>query len=677
MKAAAAGRSHHRIVSCDTLRDRFGNRLRRRRRLRTGTIRRDSVRRCITKTVRSVTGRRSKEVSARRSQVPSGNLQWDTVTYVYNYVTAHMPAGNAGGLSQKEYVEIMAFLLKATPCSAGRERTDRGIRERFESDDGTVKRFVWIAALIGVSACSKGGAVSHDSTPGWVTVTDARLLDAGRDDGWLMYLRTYDAHAHAPFAQIDRRNVGRLHVVFTHEFSIPEGYEAPPIVNGRTMIVTTPLNHVYALDAVTGKKLWQYDHPLPKIALRTVCCDVVNRGVALYGDMAYEATLDNHVVALDARTGKVVWETAVAAPGIGYAMSGAPLAIRGKIIVGDGGGEYASRGFLVALDAKTGKEVWRFYTTPAPGEPGGNTWPGKTYLHGGADPWMTSSYDPETNTLFTGTGNPSPWLWLERKGQNLYSDSILALNPDTGKLKWYFQQTPNDPWDYDATATVVLADVTIGGRNRHVLFQASRNGWLYVIDRTTGRLIYMKPFTKSLSVTGYDSAHRIGYGRRRASAADRPNDLHLPGVFRRRQLVVVQLRSRHAPDVRPDDAHVHEAQRREAARYSMPAPVRSTNRSPWSRCPAPPAGARCKPSTFERESAFGAKRRSIPGRTGRSQPPAAWSSAGRPTETSTHWTNERAPYSGAFARARDSSASPSPIASTESSTSRYKTATAA
>jgi alcohol dehydrogenase (cytochrome c) len=368
---------------------------------------------------------------------------------------------------------------------------------------------LWIAVLLLMpAACA--APQTPGRTPNWQPVTNAMLRDAASGDGWLMYLRTYDANAYVPFHQINTANVNKLHLVFTHSVSIPEGYEAPPIVNGRTMIVTTPLDRVYALDAVTGKKLWEYDHFVPKIALRTVCCDVVNRGAALYGNDAYLATLDNHVVALDARTGKVVWDKTVNPPGIGYAMSGAPLAVDGKIIIGDGGGEYGSRGFLIALDAATGKELWRFYTIPAPGQPGGNTWPGNTYLHGGGDPWMTGSYDPSTNTLFIGTGNPSPWLWLERKGQNLYTDSIVALDPDNGTVKWAFQETPNDPWDYDATATPVLADLTINGKPRKILYQAARNGWLYVIDRTNGSLISMTPFTKATSVTGYDRTRRIG-----------------------------------------------------------------------------------------------------------------------------------------------------------------------
>jgi len=366
-----------------------------------------------------------------------------------------------------------------------------------------VKAALLVMSIL-LSACSGRAA--------WDTVTQARLRNAAADPGWLMYLRTYSSQAHVPYRQINASNVASLHVVFTHHVSIPDGYEAPPIVNGRTMIVTTPMDRVYALDAVTGTLLWEYDHDkdIPKTALRTVCCDMVNRGVALYGDNVYMATLDNHVIALDGRNGHVVWNVTMNPPGIGYAMTGAPLAVNGKILIGDGGGEYGSRGVLFCLDANTGKELWRFYTVPSPGQPGGETWPGNTYLHGGADPWMTGSYDPQSNTYYVGTGNPSPWLWVQHPGKNLFSDSILALDPDDGKLKWYFQETPNDPWDYDATATPVLANVTIGGKPRKILYQAARNGWLYVIDRTNGTLISMTPFTKTLSVKGYDRRTRTG-----------------------------------------------------------------------------------------------------------------------------------------------------------------------
>jgi alcohol dehydrogenase (cytochrome c) len=362
---------------------------------------------------------------------------------------------------------------------------------------------------LALPSCSQRAvaAPQGDFTP----VTDRMLDDAATSDGSLMYLRSYNGENHAPFSEIDTKNVARLQEVFTHPVSIPEGFESPPMVNGRTMIVTTPLDRVYALDAVSGKQLWEYDYPVAKRQLRTVCCDMVNRGVALYGNMAYMATLDNHVVALDAQTGAVKWNVAVYPdPGAGYAMTLAPLAVDGKIVVGESGGEYGIRGFITALDPNDGHEIWKRYTIPAPDEPGGNTYPPGKYLHGGGGAWLTGTYDPDTETLYWGVGNPGPWFARERPGRNLYSDSVLALDVATGKIKWYFQQTPHDTWDYDATNTPVLADITIAGHPRKILYQAARNGWFYVIDRTDGKLVSMTPFTKTMSVTGYDRKHGIG-----------------------------------------------------------------------------------------------------------------------------------------------------------------------
>ena len=341
----------------------------------------------------------------------------------------------------------------------------------------------------------------------WTAVTDDRLANAASDDGWLMYLRSYTSEGHVPFTQITPDNVAQLKEAFTYSIPIPNGFEAPPIVNGSTMIVTTPLDHVYAFDATSGKLLWKYDYPLSKAALRTVCCDVVNRGVALYKNYAYLETLDNHVVALDAQTGKPVWnKTMYSDPGVGFFMTGAPLIVKGQVIVGTGGGEYGARGFLSALDPDTGGLKWRLYTVPSPSEPGGSTWPGDTYKHGGGNVWVTGSYDPETDTLLWGVGNPGPWLSDQRKGKNLYTDSVLGINPNTGKIKWYYQQTPNDPWDYDAVNTPVLADITYNGQPRKVFYQAARNGWFFVVDRTNGKFIYAKPFTKVTSVSGYDES---------------------------------------------------------------------------------------------------------------------------------------------------------------------------
>jgi alcohol dehydrogenase (cytochrome c) len=366
-----------------------------------------------------------------------------------------------------------------------------------------------ICASLALSSCSQRAVAAVQG--GFPAVTDRMLVDAATSDGSLMYLRSYNGQNHAPFSEIDTKNVARLEEVFTHTVSLPEGFESPPMVDGRTMIVTTPLDRVYALDAVTGRQLWEYDYPVVKRQLRTVCCDMVNRGVALYGTMAYLATLDNHVIALDARTGAVAWDKAVYPdPGAGYAMTLAPLAVDGKIVVGESGGEYGIRGFITALDPSDGHEIWKRYTIPAPGEPNGNTYPPGKYLHGGGGAWLTGTYDPETKTLYWGVGNPGPWFARERPGRNLYSDSVLALDVATGKIKWYFQQTPHDTWDYDATNTPVLAEVTIAGRPRKILYQAARNGWFYVIDRTNGKLVSMTAFTKTTSVTGYDRKHDIG-----------------------------------------------------------------------------------------------------------------------------------------------------------------------
>ena len=341
------------------------------------------------------------------------------------------------------------------------------------------------------------------TSPAYRPVTNDRLLKAQDDDGWLMYRRAYNSQGYAPFTQINAENVTRLKTAFTYKTGLKQGHEAAPIVNGRYMFITTPLDHLIALDATTGKVLWKYVKPLSKKALKTVCCDVVNRGVALSGDMVYMATLDNHVVALDAKTGKVQWDKQLQGPGIGYAMTVAPLALDGKIIVGESGGEYGARDFIAALDAKTGKQAWKRFTIPAPDEPGGDTWPEGAYKHGGGSAWLTGSYDPDTHTLFWSVGNPGPWLAKLRPGKNLYTDSVLALDPDTGKIKWHYQYTEHDTWDYDGTNHSVLADIQYKGKTVKALLHADRNGYFYALDRTNGKFLWAKRFVKTTSVTGH------------------------------------------------------------------------------------------------------------------------------------------------------------------------------
>jgi len=354
------------------------------------------------------------------------------------------------------------------------------------------------ALVFAVLGAASAQALSTD----YQAVTDARLANAAKDDGWLMYRRDYTSSGHAPFDQINAGNVAKLKVAFDVKSNLSQGHEGAPVVNGNIMFVTTPMDHVIALDATTGKELWNYVAQINEKALKTVCCDVVNRGVALYGNNVYLETLDNHVIALDAKTGKEKWSTKLWDPGVGYFMTSAPLVVKGKVIVGTGGGEYGARGFISALDANTGKILWQKHTTAAPGEPGGDTWPKGAYQTGGGNPWITGTYDAATDTLLWGVGNPGPWLATLRPGSNLYTDSVLALDPASGKIKWYYQWTANDTWDYDGTNETVLADLTYEGKAYKALVHADRNGYFYAVDRSNGKLIYAKPFVHATSMTG-------------------------------------------------------------------------------------------------------------------------------------------------------------------------------
>ncbi|MEO7051589.1 MAG: methanol/ethanol family PQQ-dependent dehydrogenase [Rhodanobacter sp.] len=362
-----------------------------------------------------------------------------------------------------------------------------------------------MSGLFAAMLVLSGGVLAADSTApagDYKPVTDARLVNAGNDNGWLMYRRDYASSGYAPFNDINTGNVTGLKQVWDYKTAFEQGHESPGIVNGDYLFITTPKNELVAFQASTGKQLWRYQHDLSEVGLKTVCCDVVNRGVALYGNNVYMATLDNYVVALDARTGKVIWKKQLIPADVGYAMTLAPLVVKGKVIVGESGGEYGARGFVEALDAQTGEQAWKTYTIPAPNEPGGNTWPKGAYKTGGGGAWLTGSYDAQTDTLFWGVGNPGPWLATLRPGDNLYTDSVIAMNPATGKIKWHFQYTPNDTWDYDGTNETVLTDINYKGKAYKGLVSASRNGWFYAIDRTNGKLIYMEKFVTATSVTG-------------------------------------------------------------------------------------------------------------------------------------------------------------------------------
>ncbi len=336
--------------------------------------------------------------------------------------------------------------------------------------------------------------------PAYAAVTDARLANAATDPGWLMYRHDYTSSGFSTLDRITASNVAQLKPAWDFKSTYEQGHEAPPTINGDYMFITTPKDEVIAFQASTGKKLWTYQHDLSQVGLKTVCCDVVNRGVALYGDNLYLATLDNYVVALNAKTGAVVWKKQLAPADQGAAMTLAPLVVKGKVIVGMSGGEYGARGSVVALDVNDGRQIWQRYTVPAPNEAGGKTWPKGAYKTGGGGAWLTGSYDADTDTLFWGVGNPGPWLATLRPGSNLYTDSVIALDPASGKVKWYYQYTPHDTWDYDGTNETVLTDIDYQGTTHKAIVSASRNGWFYAIDRVSGKLIYADKFATATSV---------------------------------------------------------------------------------------------------------------------------------------------------------------------------------
>jgi alcohol dehydrogenase (cytochrome c) len=327
-------------------------------------------------------------------------------------------------------------------------------------------------------------------------VTSDRLINSARDpQQWLTYSGSYDGSRYTPLDQVNRANVQRLSLQWVFQTGVRGTHETTPLVVDGVMYFTAPNNHAYAVDVRTGRPLWHYERTLPKEM--SLCCGPQNRGVAMLGDRVFMGTLDAHVVALDARTGRVRWDVASGDADKGYSFTGAPLAVKDKVIVGVAGGEYGIRGFIDAYDADSGRRVWRFYTIPAEGERGNDTWAGDSWKRGGAPTWVTGAYDPQLNTIYWGTGNPGPQMYgANRRGDNLYSDSLVALDADTGALKWHFQFTPHDVHDWDSTHTPVLFDDTIAGQPRKLVAVANRNGFFYVLDRVTGSFLLGKPYTQ-------------------------------------------------------------------------------------------------------------------------------------------------------------------------------------
>ena len=336
-----------------------------------------------------------------------------------------------------------------------------------------------------------------------------RIVNAAAEPGsWLTYSGNYQAHRFSPLTEITPQNVSRLKPAWVYQIDARTRFETSPIVVDGVMYVTEPPTKVAALDLRTGRRLWSWQRTMPR-TLKTIGFGPTNRGVAVLDGTLYVGTLDCYLVALDAKTGALRWETNVADNNTGHSITAAPLAIGGKIIVGISGGEAGIRGFLDAYDAKTGKLAWRLWTIPGPGEHGHESWSGNSWRTGGAPTWVTGSYDPELNMIYWGTGNPGPdWNGDVRPGDNLYSCSLLAVDAATGKLKWYFQFTPHDVHDWDATEIPVLLDANIGGRSRKLVAMANRNAFYYLLDRATGEFILGTPYAKQTWAKGLDSRGR-------------------------------------------------------------------------------------------------------------------------------------------------------------------------
>ena len=323
-----------------------------------------------------------------------------------------------------------------------------------------------------------------------------RILNASDEpENWLTYNGTYSSQRHSGLRQITAANVRELESKWVLQNQVFGAWQSNPIVVDGIMYVTQRPNDVMAVDPVTGRVFWVYRHTPAENA--RVCCGANNRGVAVLDDKVFMGTLDARLVAIDAINGQPLWNVEVGDVNSAYSITMAPLVVKDKVIVGVGGGEYGIRGFVAAYDAETGEEAWRFYTIPGPGEPGHDTWDADDWEHGGASVWVTGSYDADLNLVYWGVGNPGPdWNPAQRPGDNLYSDSVIALDADTGELVWHFQFTPNDAYDYDSVQVPVLVDMEWNGVPSKLMMWANRNGYFYVLDRVTGEFLTGTPFVR-------------------------------------------------------------------------------------------------------------------------------------------------------------------------------------
>jgi quinohemoprotein ethanol dehydrogenase len=373
----------------------------------------------------------------------------------------------------------------------------------------------YVMTLAGISILAIAGCAKRVTE-----VDDAALRAADGDSGdWLTYGRTYTEQRFSPLKEIDEQSVAKLGLAWSYDLETLRGVEATPLAKDGVLYATSAWSLVYALDARTGNLLWKYDPQVPKDHAKYVCCDVVNRGVALYKGRVYVGTLDGRLIALDAKTGAPVWDVQTTPKDGSYAITGAPRIAKGRVLIGNAGSEYPVRGYISAYDAATGNLAWRSYTVPGdPSKPfesdamkrAASTWSGEWWkAGGGGTAWDAIVYDPELDYVYFGTGNGSPWYdRIRSKGDNLYIASIVAVRADTGEQVWAYQTTPGDNWDYDATQPLMLATLSIGGAQRRVVMQANKNGFFYVIDRENGNLISARTYAPVNWATGMDAKGR-------------------------------------------------------------------------------------------------------------------------------------------------------------------------
>ncbi len=365
-------------------------------------------------------------------------------------------------------------------------------------------------AALSLSACGQSSAGGIDA---------ATLENAASDNSsWLSYGRTYDEQRFSPLTQINTETVGELGLAWFADLDTARGQEGTPLVIDGRIYISTAWSKVKSYDARTGELLWEYDPQVPGEWGAYACCDVVNRGLATWGDKIFVGTLDGRLVALDRETGKEVWSKMTVDQSKPYTITGAPRVIDGKVLIGNGGAEYGVRGYVTAYDAESGDQIWRFYTVPGAPEESADepdylakareTWDGEFWdLGGGGTVWDAMAYDPDLDLLYIGVGNGSPWNQAYRSpggGDNLYISSIVALKPETGEYVWHYQTTPGESWDFTATQHIMLADMEIDGQPRKVLMQAPKNGFFYVLDRETGELLSANNYVPQNWTTGMD-----------------------------------------------------------------------------------------------------------------------------------------------------------------------------